>query len=155
MCNISDYICIYMYVHSTTTHHAKLYWQHLVIKVWDSHCSHGRVSKSSRGWWDCLSIWMTIGRNLLMTIPWWEWLLGISFIYLSGFDVEQNYNIYIYAYTSVDLSGFDIGSKLCVDVEQVLQHLLNNLNKTMDKTLGWDMELKRRIVKKTCVNCSE
>ena len=96
MCNISDYICIYMYVHSTTTHHAKLYWQHLVIKVWDSHCSHGRVSKSSRGWWDCLSIWMTIGRNLLMTIPWWEWLLGISFIYLSGFDVEQNYNIYMH-----------------------------------------------------------
>ena len=81
--------------------------------------------------------------------------MGISFIYLSGFDVEQNYNLYIYAYTSVDLSGFDIGSKLCVDVEQVLRHLLNNLNKTMDKTLGWDIELKRRIVEKTCVNCSE
>ena len=165
MCVIHTYIYI-MHVHSTTTHHAKLYWQHLVIKVWDSHCSHGRVSKSSRGWWDVLSIWMTIGRDLLMTIPWWEWLLGISFVYLSGFDVEQNYNIIIYiyiranynnsltwikaiwgwfpiltmipvrsqwgrynlpryiysiyAYTSVDLSGFDIGSKFCVDVEQVL-----------------------------------
>lgn len=82
------YQIIYIYVHSTTTHRAKLYWQHLVIKVWDSHCSHGRISKSSRGWWDCLSIWMTIGRDLLMTIPWWEWLLGISFIYLSGFDVD-------------------------------------------------------------------
>ena len=43
------YIYLYMCVHSTTTHHAKLYWQHLVIKVWDLHCSHGRVSKSSRG----------------------------------------------------------------------------------------------------------
>ena len=41
------------------------------------------------------------------------------------------------------------------DVEQVLRHLLNNLNKTMDKTLGWDIDLKRRIVEKTCVNCSE